>query len=354
MRKLALLFALGACHATASRLPPEPITSSPVTTTPVVETVAPVVPVTPVAAPAPAPTFGLLFARRCTGYLRSGAASPSATRVLACDQVYDDDGRFRATPREPVAALFDDGAALVFAQRSLARMTADGSLGARANAPTVDSQNDLVALGREARTALWLRTRTGDLVELDTTSMRTLRRIPVTGAAKAIAYAHDGTPMVVRGADDEAPTLARWEGSSLVEIALPAHTREVSLADLGTVALAITDRTHVTALSLPDGATRREHTLDVGDDATIPSPDAPLVSPSPDGRSVVVCDARGLSLQRLDGDGTTVVVHDRCLGSPRFSADGRTIVTGAFDVSLLREGVPARTRTPHDLSLIHI
>ena len=271
--------------------------------------------------------------------------SPSASRLLACDQVFDDNGRYHATPRRPVAAVFDDGAMLLFARDALARTTPDGQPQARSETALVDAQADRVALGPGARTALWLRTRSRDLVELDVASMRTLRRVRLAPGAGAIAYAHDGTALV-RGGDADHPTLARWEGARLVDVPLPAGTRAVALAELGAVALAIRDRTHVTTIALPDGTTRSEHTLAVGDEPTLPSPDAPLVSPSPDGRSVVVCDARGLSLHRLDAPADPVLVYDRCGGPPRFSSDGRSIVTSEFGAALLREGAPARVRAP--------
>ncbi len=246
-----------------------------------------------------------------------------------------------------MAALFDDGAMLVFERNALARLSPDRRVEARSATSTVDAQSDLVALGPNARTALWLRSRTLDLVELDVASMRALRRVRVEAHATAIAYAHDGTP-IVYSADEERRALARWEGASLVDIPLPQGTHEVALADLGTVALALTDRSHLTAISLPDGNTRAEHTLAVGDASSLISPYAPLVSPSPDGRSVVVCDARGISLHRLDANAEAVVIHDRCGGPPRFSSDGRSIVTGEFSPALLREGAPVRTRARHE------
>ncbi len=338
MRKLALPFALCACHAT---IPAAPAQIAPAPT--VIAPPAPTPEPPPVAAPtpAPAPPFGLLFARRCEGYRRPLAVSPSASRLLACDRIFDDDGRYHATPRRPVAAVFDDGAMLVFTRNTLTRTSADGRVQARTAPSTQDGLSDLVTLGPGARTALWARTWTGDLVELDVASMRALRRVRLAERASAIAYAHDGTALLASGTSEH-PTLARWEGAALVDIPLPAGTHEVALAELGAVALAITDRTHVTTISLPDGGTRAAHTLAVGDESALLSPDAPLVSPSPDGRRVVVCDARGLSLHRLDERAAPVVIYDRCGGPPRFSADGRSIVTSEFSVSLLREGAPAR------------
>ncbi|MFO0646651.1 MAG: hypothetical protein U0326_10465 [Polyangiales bacterium] len=342
MRKLALLAALGACHAT-TRAPPAQIAPAPaVIALPAATPETPPV-ATPTTAPTPppAPPFGLLFARHCEGYLRPLTVSPSASRLLSCDRIFDDEGRYHATPRRPVAALLDDGALLVFARDALTRTSADGSVQARSARSSVDGQSDLVTLGPGARTALWLRTRTRDLVELDLASMRTLRRVRLAEGVGAIAYAHDGTP-IVTGGTSEHRTLARWEGAALVDIPLPEGTQEVALSELGAVALAIADRTHITTISLPDGGTRAAHTLAVGDEPALPSPDAPLVSPSPDGHRVVVCDARGLSLHRLDERAAPVVIHDRCGGPPRFSADGRSIVTSEFSVSLLREGAPAR------------
>lgn len=344
MRKLALLATLGACHATTraplALIAPVPAVIAAPAATP--ET-APVATPTAAPTPAPAPPFGLLFARPCEGYLRPLAVSPSGSRLLACDRIFDDEGRYHATPRRPVAALLDDGAMLVFARNTLARTSADGRVQARSAPSSFEGQSDLVALGPGARTALWLRTQTRDLVELDLASMRTLRSVRLARGASAIAYAHDGTP-IVTGGTSEHPTLARWEGAALVDVPLPAGTHEVALAELGTVALAITDRAHFTTISLPDGGARAAHTLAVGDASALISPDAPLVSPSPDGRRVVVCDARGLSLHRLDESAAPVVIYDRCDGPPRFSADGRSIVTSEFGAALLREGAPARAR----------
>ncbi len=51
-----------------------------------------------------------------------------------------------------------------------------------------------------------------------------------------------------------------------------------------------------------------------------------------------------LSLHRLDAPADPVLVYDRCGGPPRFSADGRSIVTSEFGAALLRAGAPARVR----------
>ncbi len=151
MRKLALPFALCACHAT---IPAAPAQIAPAPT--VIAPPAPTPEPPPVAAPtpAPAPPFGLLFARRCEGYRRPLAVSPSASRLLACDRIFDDDGRYHATPRRPVAAVFDDGAMLVFTRNTLTRTSADGRVQARTAPSTQDGLSDLVTLGPGARTAL--------------------------------------------------------------------------------------------------------------------------------------------------------------------------------------------------------